>query len=126
MPSRTGGVKFITESKPADVFAFGMLAVEVFTGRIPLEERGEEAVVLYILQGGRPKVPHNAQELGLTAGIWKLLEACWRQSPRKRPTMREVVKRWQKVVDNEDDLNTFPECVEATFELVFNPILNSP
>ena len=104
----------VMESKAADVFAFGMFAVEVFTGKIPFEEQKNEAVVLRISQGGRPDMPRNAQAVGLTVEMWGILESCWRQDPKKRPTMQEVVRKWQRFVGNDDDLNTFPECVQPT------------
>ena len=104
----------VMESKAADVFAFGMFAVEVFTGKIPFEEQKNEAVVLRISQGGRPEMPGNAQAIGLTVEIWNLLESCWRQDPKKRPTMGEVVRRWQKFVGDDGDLTVFPGCVQTT------------
>jgi serine/threonine protein kinase len=103
----------VTETKAADVFAFGMFAVEVFTGKIPFEEQKNETVVLRISQGGRPTMPEDAQAVGLTTEIWSVLESCWNQNPKKRPTMQEVVRRWQRFVGNEDDLNIFPECVQT-------------
>ena len=90
----------MVESKAADVFSFGMFAVEVFTGKIPFEEQKNEAVVLRISRGGRPEMPENAQVVGLTGEMWKLLEGCWQHNPKKRPTMEEVVRRWQKFVEN--------------------------
>ena len=111
------------ESKPADVFAFGMFAVEVFTGKIPFDEHKNEAVVLRISQGGRPDMPENAQAVGLTGEIWKLLESCWQQNPKKRPTMDEIVRRWEKFVENgNDDVTFFPECVQTTLVI---PTLSS-
>ena len=44
----------VTETKPGDVFSFAMLAVEVFTGKIPFEEQRNEMVALRISEGGRP------------------------------------------------------------------------
>ena len=103
----------VLESKAADVFAFGMFAVEVFTGKIPFEEQKIEAVVLHISQGGRPEMPQNAQAVGLTVEMWNVLESCWQQNPKKRPTMQEVVRKWQRFVGNDGDLNVFPECVQT-------------
>ena len=91
------------ESKPADVFAFAMVVVEVFTGKLPFEGQKDEAVLLRILEGGRPEMPRNAQVVGFTEEMWKLLEACWQQNPKKRPTMKEVVRRWRKFVEHDDD-----------------------
>ena len=97
----------VMESKAADVFAFGMFAVEVFTGKIPFEEQKNEAVVLRISQGGRPEMPGNARDIGLTPEMWNFLESCWRRGPKKRPAMRDVVRRWQKFVGYDDDLIGF-------------------
>jgi hypothetical protein len=104
----------VTETKAADVFAFGMFAVEVFTGKIPFEEQKNETVVLRISQGGRPTMPEDTQAVGLTVEMWNVFESCWHQNPKKRPTMQEVVRRLQKFVGDEDDLKTFPECVQTS------------
>jgi hypothetical protein len=124
-PTRRGSTMPVTETMAADVFAFGMLAVEVFTGKIPFEGQKNETVVLRISQGGRPTMPEDAQAVGLTAEIWSVLESCWHQNPKKRPTMREVVRRWQRFVGNEHDLKTLHGCVSTTLVL-FSPILISP
>ena len=105
----------MTESKPADVFAFSMLAVGVLTGEVPSKEQENETAVLRVLEGGRPEMPGNAQAIGLTREMWELLERCWQVDPKKRPTMEEVVRKWGKFVgrDHNDD-GTTTECVQAT------------
>ena len=111
-PSRDGNDTPVTESRPADVFAFAMLAVEVFTGNVPFEEQKNEAVMFRISLGDRPEMPGNAQTTGLTAEMWELLGSCWQQDPEERPTMEEVVKRWEKFVEyNDDDNDVFTQCV---------------
>jgi len=104
----------VMESKPADVFSFAMLAVEVFTGAPPLKERMPAKAAYDILMGERPEMPGNAQVVGLTAEIWKLLEKCWHQNPGERPTMGEVVRRWRTFVEDSDDDSVVPECVQIT------------
>ena len=121
-PTRKGNSPPVMESKPADVFAFGMFAVEVFTGKIPFEEQKNEAVVLRISRGGRPEMPGNAQDVGLTTEVWKLLESCWQQNPKKRPTMDEVVRRWEKFVDHGDDNNVVTEYVQITLVIQTLPL----
>lgn len=64
-PSCKGSATWVTESKAADVYAFVMLAVEVSTGKIPFEEQRDEAVILHVLQSGRPEVPQNTHESDL-------------------------------------------------------------
>ena len=107
-PSRKPEATPVVESKAADVFAFSMFAVEVLTGRVPFEGLGNGEVVLHILRGGRPQMPTNAQEVGFTHEMWKFLESCWHQNPKKRPTMRDVVMRWQRFVED----SVITECVK--------------
>ena len=108
--SRKGNT--LPESKPADVYAFAMLMVETFSGAVPFGNLKSEMVVLRVLRGGRPERPRNAQAVGLTDEMWKLLQRCWQQDPDKRPTMEEVVRRWQKFVGrNNDGNNMDTECV---------------
>ena len=97
-PNKTG-ISPTAASKPADVFAFAMLAVEVFTGKIPFGNLRNETVVIQIAQGKRPAKPQAAEQLGLTAEMWKFIEKCWSQNPAKRPTMNEVVRTWEGFVN---------------------------
>jgi hypothetical protein len=120
-PPRKGKVTARRESKVADMFAFGMLAVEVFTGQVPLVEHENGAVVLQILRGVRPKIPENAQEVRLTAEMWKLIASCWQQNPKKRPTIGEVVVKWREFVENASDDNDM--CVRiVSFDLVLSSV----
>ena len=79
-------------SKSADVFAFAMLAVEVFTGKVPFGNMKNESVVIQIANGKRPAKPQAAEQLGLTVEMWKLIEKCWTANPNKRPTIDDVVR----------------------------------
>jgi len=83
------------ESKPADVFAFAMLASEVFTGKVPFSELGNPGAVTRIFRGERPEFPPNAEDVGLTTEMWGLLRRCWDSNPMVRPTIEEVVMMWE-------------------------------
>ena len=91
------------ESKAADVFAFAMLAVEIYTGKVPFPEQPPAMAASRVLKGERPEMPEDAVRLGLTTEIREFLERCWDQNPGKRPTTKEVVKKWQRFVDREVD-----------------------
>ena len=90
--------QLLTASKPADIFAFAMLAVEVFTGKVPFGSLKNESVVIHIANGKRPAKPQAAGQLGLTAEMWKFIEKCWTTNPSKRPTIDEVVRTWEGFV----------------------------
>jgi hypothetical protein len=97
-PSKSSS-KPLTSSKPADVFAFAMLAVEVFTGKVPFGGMKNEAAVISIANGKRPEKPPAAEELGLTADMWRFIEKCWNQNPSKRPNITEVVDAWEGFIN---------------------------
>ena len=79
---------------PADVFGFAMVAIEIFTGKVPFAEYSVPGAVRQILEGKRPALPQNAEDVGLTAQRWALLQRCWESDPAARPTMGEVVRMW--------------------------------
>ena len=96
--------------KPADVFAFGILAVEVLTGEVPFEGMSERRVISSILGGEMPKVPENA------AG--NLITECWRKDFLRRPEIEEVVKRLKEWVTeglptSSQDPTTHQQIVES-------------
>jgi len=84
-----------TASKPADVFAFAMITVEVFTGRVPFGDVGNTPVAIQIVGGKRPAKPQAAEQLGLTAEMWEFIGKCWTGNPNERPTIDEVVRTWE-------------------------------
>ena len=91
--------KPMTASKSADIFAFAMLAVEVFSGKVPFASMKNESVVIQIANGKRPAKPQAAEQLGLSAEMWKFIEKCWSTSPSRRPTIDEVVRVWEGFVN---------------------------
>jgi hypothetical protein len=88
------------ESKPADIFAFAMLAVEVFTGKVPFEGQGNPQAVTRIFKGERPGFPQNAKGVGLTLPMWEFLQRCWHADPMMRPEIEEVVRTWEGFLEN--------------------------
>jgi small GTP-binding protein len=75
---------------PDDVYAFGVLAYSVVTGLTPFENAGfpMEAIGFRVAAGVRPKIPD-----GLGAKWTRLIENCWDQNPRLRPTFEEIARQ---------------------------------
>jgi len=73
------------------VFAFGMVVIEVFTGRPPFSEFTALVIPSLIMDGKCPVRPQEGQELGLTDSIWDMTNRCWHKDPARRPAMMEVV-----------------------------------
>ena len=75
-------------SLSVDVFAFAMLAVEVFTGNHPFPEiKNNIEVLLAILAGNRPARPTNIPD-----DVWELVEKCWNANLGARPKIGKVVE----------------------------------
>jgi len=101
-PPRKPGSKPATASKPADIFALAMLALEMFTGKVPFGNMKEDSVVDQIRSGRRPVKPQAAEQLGLTAEMWELLEKCWAANPNERPTIDDVVRTLEGFANGEN------------------------
>lgn len=80
------------ESKPADIFAFGMLGIEAFTAQLPFTGFADTEVSELIQIGVRPKRPLDSENAGLTNKVWELLRGCWHQDPAQRLGVDEVVE----------------------------------
>jgi len=82
-------------SKEADVYAFSMVAIEIYTGKHPFSEiRNNEKVTQSVLHHNlRPDRPDIDCVLGLTDEVWEIVKDCWRTDPELRPEMGAVVTR---------------------------------
>ena len=89
------------QSKPADIFAFGMLGVAVFTGELPFGEYNGVMAAQQISRGSRPERPRNAEDIGLTPEIWRFFERCWDHDPLRRPTIEEVVMKYEGLLEEQ-------------------------
>ena len=94
-PPRRKSYRQPAGTEQADIFAFAMLVIEVFTGELPFGDVKHETAILMIAQGQRPERPHDAESRGLTTGIWRSTQKCWHQNPSKRPSVSAVVNAWQ-------------------------------
>ncbi|KAJ6617916.1 kinase-like domain-containing protein [Mycena sp. CBHHK59/15] len=74
-----------TLSRPSDVFAWAMCALEIFGGQPPWGILSEKQIFrLVVREDCRPDRPD--EDNGLTDHIWGLMEECWHRESRLRPT----------------------------------------
>jgi len=78
-------------TKACDLYAFGMVAIEVFSGEIPFLGVGNQRVVSKVIAGDQPPRPAASPKVGLSDDIWAMMQTCWQHEPQKRPHIREVV-----------------------------------
>jgi serine/threonine protein kinase len=82
---------FTTKS---DIYAFAMTVIEIFTGKIPFDQKKNESSVIFAVPtGSRPDLPAFLNE---QKGLGELVQECWNKEPGSRPTTREVARRLSK------------------------------
>ncbi|KAK1227130.1 hypothetical protein PQX77_009870 [Marasmius sp. AFHP31] len=73
---------------PRDIYAYACTIIEILTGKPPFSDLFDGAVIANVLfNHARPPRP---TESWCPDCIWKLVERCWIQDSRKRPTARYI------------------------------------
>ena len=71
-----------------DVFSYGMVLYELFTGEIPFSGVDDDVkVAMSIRNGKRPSIPSDVPR-----HVKKLLQSCWKNKPHDRPTFDGVLQ----------------------------------
>ncbi|TDL17583.1 kinase-like protein [Rickenella mellea] len=82
----------VLPNRCSDIYSFGCLCIEVFTGKAPFAEiLRDTVVVMSIMQKRTPKRPSDdLSEIGLDESMWNMMEQCWQSEPTHRPTIVQV------------------------------------
>ncbi|KAL4065938.1 kinase-like domain-containing protein, partial [Scleroderma citrinum] len=85
-------------STEADVWAFAMTALELFTREVPFHGFPIASIIKKIMTGspGHPSADDTCE--GMTDGWWDICTKCWKHDPTSRPTMLYVVETITKIV----------------------------
>ncbi|EPQ55383.1 kinase-like protein, partial [Gloeophyllum trabeum ATCC 11539] len=83
------------QSKKSDVFMYGRTVLELLTHQDPFYDvKSENRVVQLVTEGILPSRPTDEETIkrGLTDKLWEFLKDCWREDPRERPNMSQIIK----------------------------------
>ncbi|KAG6915882.1 hypothetical protein DXG01_009419 [Tephrocybe rancida] len=82
-------------SEKSDVYSWGCVALEIFTGQIPFHGFANDTVTFHVVSGACPVRPNPSSPswkiFGLTEEIWACMEQCWEREPLRRPSASTVV-----------------------------------
>jgi len=86
-------------TKPADMYAFGMVIYEVLTGFDPFYDQnlGTFQLARRVSGGLRPTKPSNAKDIGFGNGTWELVKECWKEKSERRPTIDRALLHLARV-----------------------------
>ena len=85
-------------SKSIDVWMYGMTCQEILSGDVPFAEIKTLEDVVKALQGNRlPSLPKASGWIGSDQLelIFDIVKACWKTDPGARPSMTEIVAKWE-------------------------------
>ena len=74
-------------SKPSDIYAFGMLMLEICTRKVPFDDLEWCAVVFQVGRGRQPVIPDDCAE-----DLADLMKRCWNFNPKDRPGIDSIVE----------------------------------
>ena len=106
-PEALRGSFSVPYSKEIDVYSFGILFWEIFTGKIPFQELKESAencdrIEEMIIDGYRPSLHILPDDI--SPCIIEIIEACWDSTPSKRPTFEKIISILQLEISNEQEI----------------------
>jgi len=91
------GFKNSLPTNGSDCYAFGMVILEVLSGRAPFKSYSDFIVIQKVIEGERPGRPQGAEGPRFTDDLWETLGRCWSPQPKNRPTIKEVLECLERV-----------------------------
>ncbi|KAJ7911820.1 kinase-like domain-containing protein, partial [Mycena leptocephala] len=88
IPTEFGCDRFV-RTPATDVYAFGLVCIELHTGSLPFPEISEDmTVMLKVREGRRPERPR-----GMSDAFWAIVTPAWAQNYQDRPNMETIITR---------------------------------
>lgn len=59
---------------------------------MPFNSLRDTEISYKVIQGDRPALPADAEDLGISNGLWRLLNRCWHTESAERPQIDEILE----------------------------------
>ncbi|KAG2600675.1 probable LIM domain-containing serine/threonine-protein kinase DDB_G0286997 [Panicum virgatum] len=96
--------------RKVDVYSFGLILWEMFSGSVPYEELNPfQAAFAVFDKNVRPAIPTNCP-----APVRLLIEQCWTSHPEKRPDFSQIVQileKFKTVLERDGTLDNMPSSI---------------
>lgn len=103
-------MKHKSYGRKVDVYSFGLILWEMFSGSIPYEELNPfQAAFAVFDKNVRPAIPTSCP-----APVRLLIEQCWASHPEKRPDFFQIVQileKFKTVLDRDGTLDNMPSSI---------------
>ncbi|KAI0003230.1 hypothetical protein BJV74DRAFT_881692 [Russula compacta] len=101
-------------TEKADIWSFGMLCLEVFTGEDPYSSCSDVYVPVLLNNATVPEHP-GPTAVGLSPKMWELMQSCWEINPEKRPPMSTIHSAIRPPrVSRQQSVPTLPPTADTT------------
>ncbi|KAG5634198.1 hypothetical protein H0H81_002972, partial [Sphagnurus paluster] len=84
-------------TKASDIYAWGCVCYEIFTGKMPFYEHNNEAALIKMISSGtQPALPPDidCETICLFDPLWELIKSCWARDIKRRPNISQVMARF--------------------------------
>ena len=116
------GLKNGRPTEESDCYALGMVIYEVLSGQIPFTKENGLVVIRRVLAGKRPERPPGL----FTADLWEMLELCWEQEPRDRPSLKTLLQFLEDTMQASRSPSTSPANEGLATDSLPDPTVTGP
>ena len=105
-PEQITSASVAAPTEKIDIWSFGLLCLEVFTGKDPYHGHSDLYVPVLLSQGTHPEHP-GSTAVGLSPKMWDLMQSCWQIDPGQRPSMSEIQSTIRDMLPRRDGESFF-------------------
>jgi serine/threonine protein kinase len=105
-PEQITSASVAAPTEKTDIWSFGLLCLEVFTGKDPYHGHSDFYVPVLLSQGTHPEHP-GSTAVGLSPKMWDLMQSCWQIDPGQRPSMSEIQSTIRDILPRRDGESFF-------------------
>ncbi|KAF8993490.1 kinase-like domain-containing protein [Cyathus striatus] len=92
-PEKIDPSRAVAVTQKADIYCFGCLCIEIFTGEKPFPHIANDCTVMFKILQNEPPIlsrPSGQHALQLTDTLWETIQTCCKSEPSRRPFSSDI------------------------------------